>query len=80
MVKSKRQRQAFGIKLSRERRSGKEIPPPPKGKYSERTRQKAIRDLQVGRKRSDERPRRNPRGSVLISNVVAERAASRLAC
>jgi hypothetical protein len=51
MAKSKKQAQALGIKLSRERRSGKEIPPPPKGRYSEKTRQKTIRDLKVGRQR-----------------------------
>ena len=51
MAKSKRQAQALGIKLSRERRSGKEIPPPPKGQYSEKTRKKAMRDLTIGRQR-----------------------------
>jgi hypothetical protein len=49
MAKSK-QAQALAIKLSRERRSGKEVPAPPKGQYSERTRQRAIRDLQTGRR------------------------------
>jgi hypothetical protein len=49
MAKPKKQAQALAIKLSRERRSGKEIPPPPKGQYSEGTRQKAIRDLKIGR-------------------------------
>jgi hypothetical protein len=52
MAKSKKQAQALAIKLSRERRSGKEIPPPPKGRYSEKTRKKAIRDLETGRQRS----------------------------
>lgn len=51
MAKSKKQAQALGIKLSRERRSGKEIPPPSKSRYSEKTRQKALRDLEVGRQR-----------------------------
>jgi hypothetical protein len=51
MAKSKKQAEALGIKLSRERRSGKEIPPPPRGRYSEKTRQKAIRDLMIGRQR-----------------------------
>jgi hypothetical protein len=46
-----KQAQALAIKLSRERRAGKNVPPPPKGRYSERTRQKAIRDLAVGRQR-----------------------------
>ena len=55
MAKSKKQSQALGIKLSRERRSGKEIPPPPKGRYSEKTRQKANRDLEFGRKKQKSR-------------------------
>ena len=45
-----KQAQALAIKLSRERRAGKYVPPPPKGRYSERTRLRAIRDLQVGRR------------------------------
>jgi hypothetical protein len=41
-----KQAQALAIKLSQQRRSGKKkVPPPPKGRYSERTRQKAKRDL-----------------------------------
>lgn len=44
-----KQAQALAIELSRERRSGKSVAPPPKGRYSERTRQRAIRDLEVGR-------------------------------
>jgi hypothetical protein len=55
MTASKKQSQALGIKLSRERRAGKEIPPPPRGRYSEKTRKKAIRDLQVGRQRKRRR-------------------------
>jgi hypothetical protein len=51
MAASRKQAQALGIKLSRERRAGKQIPPPPKGRYSEKTRQKALRDLAVGRKK-----------------------------
>jgi hypothetical protein len=51
MAKSKKQAQALAIKLSRERRSGKKIPPPPKGRYAEKTRQKAIRDLKIGGQR-----------------------------
>ena len=51
MAKSK-QAQALAIKLSRERRAGENIPPPPRGRYSEQTRQKAIRDLEVGRERA----------------------------
>ena len=54
MSKRKKQGQALAIKLSRERRSGKAIPPPPKGRYSEKTRQKALRDLKLGRQRRKE--------------------------
>lgn len=49
MAKSTKQSQALAIKLSRERRSGKAIAPPPKGRASEATRQKAFRDIAVGR-------------------------------
>jgi hypothetical protein len=52
---AKKQAQAIAIKLSKQRRSGKTVPPPPKGKYPERTRKKAIRDNQVGRKRKAKR-------------------------
>jgi hypothetical protein len=55
MAGSKKQAQALGIKLSRERRAGKEIPPPPKGPYSEKTRRKAMRDLEIGRQRKRRR-------------------------
>jgi hypothetical protein len=46
-----KQARALAIKLSRERRAGKNVPAPPKGRYSERTRRKAQRDLEVGRRR-----------------------------
>jgi hypothetical protein len=49
MTKSKKQAQGLAIKLSKERRAGKLVPPPPKGRYSEKSRQKAIRDLPAGR-------------------------------
>jgi hypothetical protein len=55
MAKAKKQAQALAIKLSRERRSGKKIAPPPKGRYSEKSRQKALRDLAVGRQRKKRR-------------------------
>jgi hypothetical protein len=47
----RKQAQALAIKLARERRAGKSVPPPAKGRYSERTRKRALRDVQVGRKR-----------------------------
>jgi hypothetical protein len=55
MAKTKKQAQALAIKLSRERRSGKEVPPPAKGRYSEKARKKALRDLEVGRQRKKRR-------------------------
>jgi hypothetical protein len=55
MAGSKKQAQALAIKLSRERRAGKKVPPPPKGRYSEKSRQKALRDLKVGRQRGKRR-------------------------
>lgn len=54
---TKKQAQALAIKLSRERRAGKEIPPPPKGKYSEKTRQRALHDLKIGRHKKTARKR-----------------------
>jgi hypothetical protein len=45
MARSKKQAQALAIKLSRERRSGKEVPAPPKGRYSEKTRRRALTTL-----------------------------------
>ena len=57
MAKGK-QAQALAIKLSRERRAGKEVPPPPKERYSERTRKRALRDLEIGRERKRRRAER----------------------
>ena len=54
MAKGK-QAQALAIKLSRERRSGKSVPVPPKGRYSEQTRRRAMKDLKVGRDRVKQR-------------------------
>lgn len=54
-VTTSKQAQALAIKLSRERRSGKYIAPPPKGRYSEEARQRAIHDLEVGRRRRKRR-------------------------
>jgi hypothetical protein len=54
MAKSK-QAQALAIKLSRERREGKSVPAPPKGRYSEQTRKRALRDIEVGRQRARRR-------------------------
>jgi hypothetical protein len=47
-----KQAQALAIRLSRERREGKNVPPPPKGRYSEKTRKRAKHDLEEGRKRT----------------------------
>lgn len=59
-----KQAQALAIKLSRERRAGKEVPPPPKGRYSEKTRKKAMRDLAIGRQRKKRRSATKRRGKV----------------
>jgi hypothetical protein len=56
MPGSKKQAQALAIKLSRQRRAGRNIPPPPKGRYSATARQKALRDLEVGRQRKKHKP------------------------
>src|ERR1700757_3304195 len=42
-------KQAIAIGLSKARRAGVELPPPPKGTVSERTRQQAERDQAKGR-------------------------------
>lgn len=56
MAKGK-QAQALAIKLSRERRAGTRlVPAPPKGRYSEQTRRRALKDLAVGRERAKRRP------------------------
>jgi hypothetical protein len=54
-----KQAQALAIKLSRERRAGKKIPPPPKGRYSEETRERAMHDLEVGRRHRKRRVKRS---------------------
>jgi len=77
MATTKKQPQALAIKLSRERRAGKEIPPPPKGKYSEKTRQKALRDLTVGRQRKKAAAKRK-RGSAQPKEMP-KRVAKKLA-
>src|SRR5262249_38078624 len=44
-----KQAQALATKLSYERRAGKPVAAPPKGHYSESTRKRALRDLEIGR-------------------------------
>jgi hypothetical protein len=56
MAKGK-QAQALAIKLSQERRAGKLVPAPPKGRYSDETRKRALRDLEIGRQRLKRRAR-----------------------
>jgi hypothetical protein len=56
MAKKSKQRQALAIKLSRERRAGKRmVPAPPKGRYSEQARRRALKDLAIGRRRLGKR-------------------------
>jgi hypothetical protein len=52
-----KQSQALAIRLSRERREGKNVPPPPKGRYLEKTRKRAKHDLEVGRERARRKKR-----------------------
>ena len=55
MAKGK-QPQALAIKLSRERRAGTRlVPAPAKGRYSEQTRKRALKDLAAGRQRANKR-------------------------
>jgi hypothetical protein len=56
--KSKKQARALAIKLSRQRRSGELVPPPPKGRYSEKVMQRALHDLEIGRKKLRARRKR----------------------
>jgi Family of unknown function (DUF6496) len=49
-------RQAIAIGLSKARRAGVDLPPPARGRTSERTRQSAKRAYQVGRKGIRRRP------------------------
>jgi hypothetical protein len=61
MAARKKKGQALAIKLSRERRAGKKIPPPPKGQYSDRTRNRAIRDNEIGQERKKSRTAKKSR-------------------
>lgn len=61
MAKTNKQAQALAIKLSRERRAGKKVPAPPKGRYSEASRRKARRDLDVGQTRASGRVNKKKR-------------------
>ncbi len=63
MSKSEKQAQALAIKISRERRSGKEIPAPPKGRYSEKTGRRALHDLAVGRQQRKHRRAKRDRAA-----------------
>ncbi len=58
-----KQSQALAIKLSRERRAGEAVPPPPKGRYSEQTRKRAEHDIEVGRRKRERRSKRSRRSS-----------------
>jgi hypothetical protein len=49
-------KQAIAIGLSKARRAGVDLPPPPRGRTSERTRKSAKRAYQAGRSKSSARP------------------------
>jgi hypothetical protein len=72
-----RQARALAIKLSRQRRAGEEIPPPPRGRFSEGTRQRAMRDLEVGRKKRAEKHAKKARSPDVKSRPRAKARAVR---
>ena len=49
-------KQAIAIGLSKARRAGVKLPPPPEGKTSERTRKQAVRNLAQGQSPSGRKP------------------------
>lgn len=61
-------KQAIAIGLSKARRAGVDLPPPEKGKTSERTRKSAKRDIERGQGESRRKP--SPRRSRAIKNVL----------
>jgi hypothetical protein len=72
-----RQARALAIKLSRQRRAGAEIPPPPRGRFSEGTRRRAIRDLEVGRKKRAKASAKKARSTSAKSRTPAKAGTSR---
>lgn len=73
-------RQAVAIGLSKARRAGVDLPPPKKGRTSERTRRSAKYAYEAGQGRR--KPRRRPRVSRAVENVLKrepKRAASKRA-
>src|SRR5262245_9908247 len=73
-------RQAVAIGLSKARRAGVDLPPPVKGRTSERARQSAKRAYQAGRKRSRRQPSaRRSRASLKALRREPRAAASRSA-
>jgi hypothetical protein len=67
--------QALAIRISRERRAGKNIPPPPRGRYGEGTRKKAEQDLEAGR--GGKRGRKKARKSASARSAPRKKSATR---
>ena len=73
-------KQAIAIGLSKARRAGVDLPPPPKGRTSERTRRSAARARQQGQQRSRRRPSaRRSRATLRALKREGRAAASRRA-
>jgi hypothetical protein len=73
-------KQAIAIGLSEARRAGVDLPPPSRGKVSEKSRRSAERDYEVGQ--GKRRPARRPKISRAVSKVLKDEprsAASHLA-
>src|ERR1700734_2416903 len=71
-------KQAIAIGLSKARRAGIDLPPPPKGKTSEKTRRNAERAYRAGQQEPSHLP--NPRRSKATTNALkreGHEAASR---
>jgi len=57
-------KQAIAIGLSKARRAGVKLPPPERGATSEKTREKAARDLRHGRKKASRKRSRATRSAL----------------
>jgi hypothetical protein len=71
--------QAIAIGLSKARRAGVDLPPPEKGKTSERTRKQAKRDLAKGKARSSRPSSRRSRATKSALKREGRSSASRQA-
>jgi hypothetical protein len=67
-------KQAIAIGLSKARRAGVDLPPPEKGKASERTRKQAARDVRKGKRAGKRKP--SPRRSRAVSGALKREGRS----